>query len=184
MVDLSQMDCSNVGLFDNNFIGQNYSYATGRRSGRVRSEDYSNAVSEETIQAGLGAATALASVAANKQPNVAKQARKATKKENKSVCGRRPLSKKKRAVWQECVNKYTASKNSVASSSIPDSTPSPAVDYASSRTSNNSDSNNSTQKKFYQKPLFIGTAVIVVVLGGFLIYSKFIKKAPIAIPTT
>ena len=43
MLDTSQMDCSNMGLLDSNFIEQNYSYASGRRgSRRNRSEDYAN----------------------------------------------------------------------------------------------------------------------------------------------
>jgi cytoskeletal protein RodZ len=182
MLNSSNMDCSNMGLLDNNFIEQNYSYSNGRRRNRGRgrgNENYSNAVSQETIQAGTQATTAVVSALASRQPNAGKQAARAQKKEFKSVCGRKPLSKKKQGAWQDCVNKYTATKSPAASTSI-DTNPSPAADYGSSRTSSGNDG--SGEKKFYQKPLFIGTAVVVVVLCGFLLYTKVFKKAPIAVP--
>jgi hypothetical protein len=179
MLDSSNMDCSNMGLLDNNFIEQNYSYANGRSRNKGRSrgnENYSNyTVNSEDIASTAQVLTALA----NRQPNVAKQSAKAQKKEFKSVCGRKPLLKKKQAAWQECVNKYTSTKS--PSVSTTDTTTSPAADYGESRSSSGSSSD---EKKFYQKPLFIGSAVVVVVLGGFLLYKKFSSKAPIiAVPT-
>ena len=38
-----------------------------------------------------------------------------TKKELKSVCGRRPILKKKRAEWQKCADSYISSKQSATS---------------------------------------------------------------------
>jgi len=182
MLDSSLMDCSNMGLLDNNFIEQNYSYISGgrRNARRGRNENYSNAVSAETVNAGIGAATSIAGAFASKQPNASKQAARAQKKEFKSACGRKPILKKKQGAWQDCVNKYVASKNPApVTAPVADTTPSPAADYGASRTSSG---NGSDEKKFYQKPLFIATAVVVVLAGGFLLYKKFSSKAPVAIP--
>lgn len=186
MVDTNQMDCSNMGLLDGNFIRQNYPRQSGRRSTKRmgRKENYSNiAISADTVNAGIGAATSIAGAFTKSD---AQKAAKAQKKEYKNVCGRRPILKKKRAAWQECVNKYVALKNPAPAPTpdaptTPDNATSQLDAYAASKVSSGDGSDG--EKKFYQKPLFIGTAVVVVVLGGFLIYTKFIKKAPIAIPT-
>lgn len=74
-------------------------------------------VNPETVQAGVAATTAIASTIMANRNSPAGQ----SKKELKAVCGRKPLLRKNKAKYQECVNKYLASKQPVAPAYNPSS---------------------------------------------------------------
>jgi len=117
----------------------------------------------EQIQQGVDVATQVGGIVSQLPKNQAK-------KDLKAVCGRRPLLRKKRANWDKCVAEYNQQKNQAPQQQETNYTP-----------SNNKPEPD--EKKFYQKPLFIGGVVLVLAVGGFFAYKKFFNKAPVAVPS-
>ena len=80
-------------------------------------------VSPEMIQAGIGATTAvIAGIQASKASPAGQ-----SKQDLKNACGRKPLFKKKKAKWQECVNEYMKAKQVAQTPVAPVA---PPVDYS------------------------------------------------------
>jgi len=125
----------------------------------------------------IGLATQVAgAVKANKESQAGASI---TKKELKSVCGRKPIFKKKKAKWQECADKYIASKN--AQNKAPESS-SPSAQEVQDKI----DALKLAQKekdkanKFLGMPKGLGIAVAVLgglalVVGGIIVVRKMNK---------
>lgn len=155
-------------------------------SGKVYLDNdmYSNVVDADAINAGVNAASTLAQIAASRPKNQAKQnyraAKKQTKQENKSACGKKPLiGKAKKEQWERCVAEFTKNKTSNPSSSASttvDNSSKPSADQYAKTV------DNSSSGKKIPTGLLITGAVLLVIGGGFLIYKKFFTHAPIAIP--
>lgn len=180
MINEELLDFTNQNLLDSNIIG--------KRRNTQRSRRYSNAGGDVDYGALATATAGLASTIASRPRNEAKDAakmqkkqvrqeRRATKKDMKSVCGRKPLLKKKRGEWDKCVADYMKNKQPttppVESSETYKSSSAPSQDY--SRPSSDSSSDKKTEKKFLGMPQTTGIIVTLVAVGviGFVGYKMF-----------
>ncbi len=194
MINSDLLDFSNSNLLDNTIVGKStvnfrrrgHGKRRGHGRGRHRKPNFSNAGGGGNVDYGaIATATAgLASTLASRQPNTAKQAAKAVKKENKSVCGRRPLLKKKRATWDKCVADYMKSKNptttpvdsseSYKTEAPPSYSPPPSDNYNNS----SDDKKKKSGDKILGMPKNVAIPVIVgvVAIAGFFVYKQFFAK--------
>jgi hypothetical protein len=174
MMNSDILDFTNSNLLDSNIVGKataNSRRRHGRRRGR--NERYSNAVDPEMVNAGVQATVGLASALASRKPNEAKQASRASKKDMKNVCGRRPLLKKKREGWDKCVAEYMKTKQPTTTPA--ESSESYKTSSPSQESSSKTKSDEEPKKKFLGMPQTTG--IIVTVLGvaviGFFGYKMF-----------
>jgi hypothetical protein len=117
-------------------------------------------VDTEKIAEGITAtAGAFGSVASTVQAFKGDGTKKPTRRKLlKEVCGRKPLNKKKRAVYDTCVANYNAGTRSGNVNTETDSTPPPPPP---------SDDSNNNKKK-----IIIGLVVVGVVVGTYFAYKK------------
>lgn len=153
---------------DDTYVGRSRE-GSNRESERGTDEDTTSSskpkLTAEQIQQGVDVATQVGGIVSQLPKNQ-------SKKDLKSVCGRRPLLRKKRAEWDKCAAEYTRSKNQPIESK-----------YQPTQSSVETPSDVTDEKKFYQQPLFIGGVVLVLAVGGFFAYKKFFKKTPVAVPS-
>ena len=154
---------------DNETYSGNDATTTGGGSSNV---DYAKLATDVI---GLGTQVAGA-VKANQQSQVGAGI---TKKELKSVCGRKPIFKKKKARWQECADKYIASKN--VQNKAPE-TPSPSAQEVQNEINALKLAQKEREKanKFLGMPKGLGIAVAVLgglalVIGGIVVVRKMNK---------
>ena len=199
MINEELLDFTNENLLDSNIVGKRRNYQRSRQ--RFSNQDGGGGGGVD--YGALATATAgLASTIANRPRNEAKDAargqkkqvrqeRRATKKDMKTVCGRKPLLKKKRGEWDKCVADYMKQKQPTtppAESSQTYKSSSPQ-DY--SQPSSDSSSDKKTEKKFLGMPQTTGIIVALVAVGviGFVGYKMFFAKkgaaaaTPAATPT-
>jgi len=118
-------------------------------------------VNADTIQAGLAVTTAVASGIQASRNSPAGQ----SKKELKAVCGRKPLLKKNKAKYQECVTKYIASKQAPVYTPPPvdrSVTPPPVAD---------------DKILGMPKPLAIGLGIVLLAGLSFVGYKMYKARA-------
>lgn len=181
MINEELLDFTNQNLLDSNIIGKRRNIQH-RRSERFSGNDGVDYGALATATAGLASTIASrprneAKDAAKMQKKQVRQERRATKKDMKSVCGRKPLLKKKRGEWDKCVADYMKNKQPttppVESSETYKSSSAPSQDY--SRPSSDSLSDKKTEKKFLGMPQTTGIIVTLVAVGviGFVGYKMF-----------
>jgi len=170
-----KLDLSNVDGLDESIQNQ-YSGCCGADGNETYSADANVDYAKlATDVIGLGTQVAGA-VKADKQSQVGAGI---TKKELKSVCGRKPLFKKKKAQWQQCADKYIASKN--AQNKAPESS-SPSAQEVQDKINALKLAQKEKDKanKFLGMPKGLGIAVAVLgglalVVGGIIVVRKMNK---------
>jgi len=157
---------------DNEAYSNNNGASAGASAGGGSNVDYVK-LATQAVQIGTQVAGA---VKENKQTQVGGGV---SKGELKSVCGRKPIFKKKKAQWQQCADKYIASKNAQPSSP---SSSSPSAQEVQDKI----DALKLAQKekdkanKFLGMPKGLGIAVAVLgglalVVGGIIVVRKMNK---------
>lgn len=122
-------------------------------------------VSPEMIQAGIGATTAIVAGIQASKASPSGQA----KQDLKNACGRKPLFKKKKAKWQECVNEYMKSKQVAQTPVAPVA---PPVDYSQRNMRSGDDSDGKILGM--PKGLAIGLGVVLA-LGLTFVAVKVVR---------
>lgn len=190
MINEELLDFTNQNLLDSNIVGNRRHKGMGRRrSERMSGNDGVDYAALANATAGLAATIASrprneAKDAAKMQKKQVRQERRAAKKDMKSVCGRKPLLKKKRGEWDKCVADYMKNKQPTTtpaeSSETYKSSAPPTQDYSTprqdySRPSSDSSSDKKTEKKFLGMPQTTGIIVTLVAVGviGFVGYKMF-----------
>ena len=154
------MDCDlNSHLFDG-YIGGN------------QRQRYSNLTAEQEKQVadGAGQAIGLLGKLFKGKPKTADQ------QDIKNHCGRKPILKKKRKVWQKCVDDYTAQKNAAVAAASNTNNQTPAVDYAKQQSTTTNTDRTTNKPKGLSKPIIIGivaTSAVTLLVGGYFIYTKY-----------
>lgn len=179
MINEELLDFTNQNLLDSNIIGKR------RNTQRRRVERFSGVDYAELGQQSAQLTMQLAQMAQQRKqdPNVqkkkdAKLERRERKKDLKTACGskRRPLLKKKRAEWDECVKNYMKEKEPTtppaqSSEGYKESAPL----QTSPSTTSGGGGGKKTEKKFLGMPQTTGIIVTLVAVGviGFVGYKMF-----------
>ena len=157
---------------DGEAYSNNNGASAGASAGGGSNVDYAKLATDVI---GLGTQVAGA-VKANQQSQVGAGI---TKKELKTVCGRKPIFKKKKARWQECADKYIASKN--VQNKAPE-TSSPSAQEVQDKINALKLAQKEREKanKFLGMPKGLGIAVAVLgglalVVGGIVVVRKMNK---------
>lgn len=146
------------GLTENTSLLNADGYSNGEGGGESK-------VSPEMIQAGIGATTAIiAGIQASKASPAGQ-----SKQDLKNACGRKPLFKKKKAKWQECVNEYMKAKQVAQTPVAPVA---PPVDYSQRGMKANDDSDGKILGM--PKGLAIGLGVVLA-LGITFVTIKIVR---------
>jgi len=195
MINSNVLDFTNSNLLDSNIVGKaTINSRRGHAYGRRR-RNYSNAGGSDIDYGALATATAgLASTIASRPRNESKDAAKmqkkqmrqekrSAKKDLKTVCGRKPLLKKKRGTWDKCVAEYMKTKQPTVppvESSQSYKTSEPSQDYSSQDTSSKSGNDGKIlgMKQSVAIPVIIG----VVAIAGFFVYKKFFANKGASVP--
>ncbi len=106
----------------------------------------------------------------------------AIKRAKDSDCGKRPISKKKRAAWQKCINDRNAANAASVASTIAATPPSPAtapligsMDLGASNSGTTTPVDDTIMG--LSKPLFYGIVGVTTLVAGIIVYKKFIAKS-------
>lgn len=188
MINSNLLDFSNQNLLDSNIVGRSRGGSVNANNGvrrRKRSRSNERYSGVDYAELGQQSAQLTMQIAQQRQqnPNVQK------KKELKSVCGRRPLLKKKRGDWDKCVAEYMKSKQPTtppaeSSQSYKQSEPTYTPPSKSS-SEKRSDDGNDKKILGMSKSVAIPVIVGVVAIAGFFVYKKFFansSSATIATP--
>jgi len=197
MINSDLLDFSNSNLLDSTIVGKSTVNLRRRGRGHGKRRRFSNAEGGVDYGALATATAGLAATIANRPRNEAKdaakmqkkqgrQAKRTEKRDMKTVCGRKPLLKKKRGTWDKCVADYM--KNKQPTSTPVDSSESykAAQNTYSSPSDNYSEQsdykNKSDGKKILGMPQKVAIPVIigVVAIAGFFVYKKFFAKGAVA----
>lgn len=179
MINSNLLDFSNQNLLDSNIVGRSRGGSVNTNKGvrrRKRSRSNERYSGVDYGELGQQSAQLTMQIAQQRQqnPNVQK------KKELKSVCGRRPLLKKKRAGWDKCVDDYMKSKQpttppveSSQSYKTAEPTYTPPPKSSSKRSDDVSDKKILGMSKSVAIPVIVG----VVAIAGFFVYKKFFANS-------